>query len=50
VNYNCYRRSKDKNQFCKVNVEVGFNENNKIVSYKELKIEDLRFEEPEQGD
>jgi len=50
VDYNCYRRSKEKNQFCKVNVEVGFNEMNKIASYKELKIEDLRFEEPEQGD
>lgn len=50
VDYNCYRRSKDKNQFCEVNVEVGFNRNNKIVSYKELKIEDLRFEEAEQGD
>jgi hypothetical protein len=50
VDYNCYRRSKDKNQFCKVSVEVGFNEMSKIVSYKELKIEDLRFEEPEQGD
>jgi hypothetical protein len=49
VDYNCYRRSKDKNQFCKVNVEVGFNGNNKIESYKELKIEDLRFEEVEHG-
>jgi hypothetical protein len=49
VDYNCYRRSKNKYQFCKVNVEVGFNENNKIVSYKELKVKDLRFEEVEQG-
>ena len=47
VDYNCYRRSKNKYQFCKVNVEVGFNENNKIVSYKELKVKDLRFEEVE---
>jgi len=47
VDYNCYRRSKNKYQFCKVNVEVGFDENNKIVSYKELKLKDLRFEEVE---
>jgi hypothetical protein len=47
VDYNCYRRSKNKYQFCKVNVEVGFNENNKIVSYKELKVRDLRFEDVE---
>jgi hypothetical protein len=28
-----------------VNIEVGFNENNQITSYKELKVSDLRFEE-----
>ena len=50
VDYNCYRKSKNKNEFCKVNVEVGINSNNKIVSYKELRLSDLRFEEAEQGD
>jgi len=48
VDYSCYRKSKNKNEFCKVNVEVGFNENNKITSYKELRLSDLRFEEAQQ--
>jgi hypothetical protein len=45
IDYHCYRKSKNKNEFCKVNIEVGFNENNQITSYKELKVSDLRFEE-----
>ena len=48
VDYSCYRKSKNKNEFCKVNVEVGFDENNKITSYKELRLSDLRFEEVQQ--
>lgn len=48
VDYICYRKSKNKNEFCKVNVEVGFDENNKITSYKELQLSDLRFEEVQQ--
>jgi hypothetical protein len=45
IDYHCYRKSKNKNEFCKVNIEVGFNENNQITSYKQLKVSDLRFEE-----
>ncbi len=39
----CFRKSKNKTEKCKVNVEVGFDENKKIVFLKELKIEDLKF-------
>ena len=36
VDYSCYRKSENKTEFGKVNVELGFDENNKITSYKEL--------------
>ena len=45
VDYSCYRRSKGMNQFCKVNIEVSLKKKKKIVSYRELKVEDLKFEE-----
>ncbi len=47
VDYNCYRKSKDKYQSCKVNVEIGLDDTNKIFSYKELEIRDLLFQKAE---
>jgi hypothetical protein len=44
IDYNCYRKSKDKYQSCKVKVEIGLNDNNKIISYRELEIKDLLFQ------
>jgi hypothetical protein len=44
IDYSCYRNSMNKNEFCKVNKEVGFDENNKIKSYKEIGLRNLRFE------
>jgi hypothetical protein len=44
VDYSCYRKSKDKIQNCKVNIEVGFDKDYKIKSYRELEITDLTFE------
>jgi serine/threonine protein kinase len=40
----CYRVSKQKHQTCKVKIEFGINKDIKIVSYRELEIQDLKFE------
>jgi hypothetical protein len=44
INYSCFRPRKNKTQTCDVDVEVGFDENFKIKSYKELEIRNLTFE------
>jgi hypothetical protein len=44
INYSCFRTRKNKTQTCDVDIEVGFDENYKIKSYKELKIRNLTFE------
>lgn len=42
--FTCYRTSKKKFQSCKILIEVGINtKKNKIESYKELKVDELRF-------
>jgi serine/threonine protein kinase len=43
IDMQCFRRSKQKTQTCDVLVEIGFNQANSIVSYKELEIRDLKF-------
>jgi hypothetical protein len=44
INFTCYRASKKKKQFCKVKVEVGIDQENKIKSYREIEVYDLKFE------
>ena len=43
VDFSCYRKSKNKYQNCKVKVEIGIDNNNKIKSYRELEVTDLKF-------
>ncbi len=43
VVFNCYRKSKNKYQSCKVKVEVGIDKKNKIKSYRELEVTNLKF-------
>jgi hypothetical protein len=43
IDYKCFRKSKNSYQSCKVKVEIGFDDQNKIKSYKELEIVDLKF-------
>jgi hypothetical protein len=45
IDYNCFRKSKNKYQSCSVKVQVGFDQNKKIASYKELKFQGLKFQE-----
>src|SRR5690606_20834731 len=42
VDYNCFRVSKNKNQSCKMYIEIGMGEDG-IISYKELKVENINF-------
>jgi len=44
IHYSCFRIKRNKTQNCDVDVEVGFDENFQIKSYKELKIRNLNFE------
>ena len=44
INFTCFRASKKKRQFCKVKVEVGIDKKNKIKSYREIEVYDLKFE------
>lgn len=46
IDFQCFRRSKSKIQQCQTKVEVGFNMDNEITSYKELTFEDLKFVSP----
>ena len=41
--FEAFRVSKNKQQECVVTIKLGLNRNNKIVFYKEEKIEDLKF-------
>lgn len=43
IDFNCFRKSKNKYQSCKVKVEIGIDKNNKIKSYRELEVTDLKF-------
>jgi len=45
VDFRCFRKSKNKYQACKVNIEIGIDGNRKIVSYRELEVTDLKFTE-----
>ncbi len=41
--FECFRKSMNKTQVCNTQIEVGIDKNNKICSYKETKIENLRY-------
>jgi hypothetical protein len=43
VDFNCFRKSKNKYQSCKVKVEIGIDSKNKIKVYRELEVTDLKF-------
>jgi hypothetical protein len=45
IDYSCFRKSKNKYQSCNVKAEVGFDQYKKIASYKELKIQGLKYQE-----
>jgi serine/threonine protein kinase len=45
VDFSCYRTSKEMYQYCKIRVELGIDENFKFVSYKEMKVTDLHYED-----
>lgn len=44
INYSCFRTIKNKTQTCDVDIEIGFDQDFKIKSYKELEIRNLTFE------
>jgi hypothetical protein len=44
INYSCFRTRKNKTQTCDVDIEIGFDEEFKIKSYKEMNIRNLTFE------
>jgi hypothetical protein len=43
IDFNCFRKSKNKYQNCKVRVEIGIDSKNKIKVYRELEVTDLNF-------
>ncbi|GGC93953.1 hypothetical protein GCM10011508_21440 [Flavobacterium lutivivi] len=43
IDFNCFRKSKNKYQNCKVRVEIGIDSKNKIKLYRELEVTDLKF-------
>ncbi len=43
IDFNCFRKSKNKYQKCKVKVEIGIDDKNKIKSYRELEVTNLEF-------
>lgn len=43
IKFSCYRPRKDKNQTCDIDIEVGFDKNYKIRSYKEIGKRNLTF-------
>jgi hypothetical protein len=44
--YSAFRASKNKKQACDVTVQWGLDRDQKITSYKEIKIENLKFSDP----
>jgi len=44
--YSAFRTSKNKKQACDVTVQWGLDKDQKITSYKEIKIENLNFSDP----
>jgi len=43
LSFSCYRTSKKKYQTCRVKAEFNFNDFQKITSYKEIEIKDLKY-------
>ena len=43
LKYTCFRNSKQKFEECDITVEIGLNSSNKFVSYREIKLENLKF-------
>ena len=44
IDFQCYRKKKHAIQTCQTQIEVGFNEDKLIVSYRELQVKNLKFE------
>lgn len=44
VDLSCYRMRRQQTQTCKVKIEMGFDKDLKIVSYKEIDIKELQFQ------
>jgi serine/threonine protein kinase len=44
IDFQCYRKSKRAIQTCQTQIEVGFNQDKLIVSYRELQVKNLKFE------
>ena len=45
INFSCYRASRSEYQKCNVRVEVGFDEQGKLVSYREMEVTELEYSE-----
>ena len=43
IQYRCFRIRRNKTQECDVDIQIGFDENVQIKSYKELKVRNLVF-------
>jgi hypothetical protein len=43
IQYSCFRIKRNKTQECDVDIQIGFDENFQIRSYKELKVRNLVF-------
>jgi len=43
IQYRCFRITRNKTQECDVDIQIGFNQNFQIKSYKELKVRNLVF-------
>jgi hypothetical protein len=43
IQYRCFRIRRNKTQECDVDIQIGFDENFQIKSYKELKVRNLVF-------
>lgn len=47
IDFSCYRSSLNKNQRCKVKIELGLDEAGKITVYREQQVRDLVFSDPD---
>jgi len=43
VDFSCWRTRKEKWQHCKINIEVIFNDKGKIISYREISVNELTY-------
>ena len=45
IHFSCYRTSRSEYQRCNVRVEVGFDAEGKLISYREMEVTDLEYTE-----